>query len=582
MFISAYKKLYEKVKKTFAVAPEKLVLPQIGLSDFERIIREKHYYIDKSLLIKDIWEAGQIILITRPRRFGKTLNMDMLRCFFEKTKTSRKYLFENLEIRHYREYMAEQGTFPVIYLSFKDISKSKDWELCFKTIKWCIQQEYKRHESALQSLYNYYQTKFRSILEDTGDEFDFESSLQWLSEYLHKVSGKRVVLLIDEYDIPIQTAQRNGYYNEAVYFMQNMLTRVLKDNPYIEKGVLTGVLRIAKESIFSGLNNLKVFSMLNEKFSEKFGFTDSEVSKALTYFGLGDQKDIVEKWYDGYNVMGSRIYNPWSIVNFLDERKTKPYWINTSDNALVYDLVQTADPVTEQRWEALLSGKAIKGSIDENIVFSNLHDSMDALWTVLFFSGYLTVEEIVDESLHEYRLRLPNLEVKECFKSSAQRWIKSCVGGEKLDRLLDAIIAGDVENFHGALQDLVETVLSYHDTSDDEPEKAYHVFVLGMLIHLEKKYHIRSNRESGLGRYDIMLIPKEPRGLGIILEFKKLRKNEKPEAAIKKAFDQVCEKKYITELNDLNPDVKEKIAFAVVVRGKKVWVDKMPLSDDMR
>ncbi|VEN75422.1 conserved hypothetical protein [Candidatus Desulfarcum epimagneticum] len=544
----------------------------VGISDFERIVGEGYYYIDKTLLAREIWEAGQIILITRPRRFGKTLNMDMLRCFFEKRSKSRRHLFENLEIGQHPEYMALQGTFPVIWLSFKDI-EAGDWESCFKAVKWRVREEYKRHEPELSgALDDYYQKQFRSILDDTGDEVDFESSIQWLSKFLSDVSGKRALVLIDEYDIPIQTAQKNGYYDRAVSFFRNMLARALKDNPCVEKGVLTGVLRIARESLFSGLNNLDVFSILDEKFSDKFGFTDSEVDRTLAYFGLGDRKDTVERWYDGYSMAGTRVYNPWSIINFLEKRKTKPYWINTSDNALVYDLIQRAEPVIQRKWEALLSGRAIRGVIDENIVFSNLHDSVDALWTVLFFSGYLTVESAVDESLHEYRLKLPNLEVKECFKSSVQRWIRSAGGADHLDRLPEALADGDGETFRKSLQNLAETVLSFHDMGGDEPERVWHVFVLGMLVRLEKTHRIRSNRESGLGRYDIMLIPRRPEGPGVVLEFKKLRKNEEPKRALQRAFEQMDEKKYAAELDDFNAG--RKIAFAVAARGKRVWVDK--------
>jgi len=560
--------------------PEELIkqgerFSPVGISNFERMIQKKYYYIDKSLFVKEIVESGEIILITRPRRFGKTLNMDMLRCFFEKKETSRKHLFENLEIGRFQEYMKIQGEFPVIWLSFKDISESEDWKSCLEDLKLCITEEYNRHKSILGFLDDYHRKRFIAILNGAGNERDFAHSLHFLSCCLHDVYGKRVVVLIDEYDIPIQTAQKNGYYKKAVSFFRTMLTKALKDSKYIEKGVLTGVLRIAKEGIFSGLNNLDVFSMLDETFADKFGFTDSEVSEALHYFDLDHEKETVKKWYDGYDMAGTSVYNPWSIINFLKKRKIKLYWINTSANALLYDLVRGTDAVIKQRWERLFSDMEIKGVIDENLLFSTLHEQTDALWTVLFFSGYLTVADTLDPIGAEFLLRFPNLEVKECFRSSIQRWIKKKVGEQRLNTLSDAIISGDAQRFHESLQDLVETVLSYHDTAGDEPENVYHVFVLGMLIQLEKQYLIRSNRESGRGRYDIMLIPREPGGLGIIIEFKKPGKNETPEEAIKKAFLQIKEKKYIAELNDRN--AKEKIAFAVVASGKKVWVDKMTL-----
>ncbi len=394
-----------------------------------------------------------------------------------------------------------------------------------------------------------------------------------MTSYLRNFHKKRVVVLIDEYDTPIIEAYARGYYEKAISFIRRMFGKALKDNDHIQKAVLTGILRIARESVFSELNNLRVFSMLDAGFSDKFGLTAAEVERALALFNLSDRGDEVARWYNGYSVAGREIYNPWSIINFLKDRQTKAFWVNTSDNVLVYDLVKKREPMFQKKIQSLLAGESIETTVDENIVFSTLDKNPATIWTVLFFSGYLTLFEEVDAVLKRYKITIPNYEVNSCFKTSISRWMDNTVGSDKLNELLHALIGRDLDKFAELLQYFVLTILSYHDTPDapdQMPEKVFHAFFLGLLINLESQYEIRSNRESGLGRYDVMMAPRESDGLGIVIEFKKVGKTASADAALRAALDQIQKNKYAAELKDRN--IENILLIAIALKGKEVRV----------
>ncbi len=570
----AYEKLWAAIDKAIekrlaAITAKPPGLP-LGMTNFEEIINRNYYYFDKSMLVREVLDEGKIVLITRPRRFGKTLNQDMLRCFFEKSENDKRHLFSKLAIGRDPDGMNHQGVYPVIFLTFKDI-KEKNWDYCLRRLKRRIRKEYRRHEYIAESLGNEDKIEFMKIMKGEADEQTFASSIELLTEYLHDFHKKRAIVLIDEYDTPIIEAYDRGYYEDAISFIRSMFGMALKDNDHIEKGVLTGILRIARESIFSELNNLRVFSMLDEGFSDKFGLTEEEVGEALSRFNLQDRKDEASRWYNGYSVANRKIYNPWSVISFLKDKKTKAYWVNTSDNPLVYDLVRKRDPLFQKNVQTLLSGESIEKIVDENIVFSTLDESPETIWTILFFSGYLTLFEEVDADLNRYKLVIPNHEVKACFKKSVSRWMVNTIGSEKLNEMLQALVRGDVEAFSRRLQYFVTTVLSYFDTGGEDPEKVYHAFFLGLLINLESQYEIRSNRESGYGRYDVMMAPRSPGDSGIIMEFKKVGDNESSEDVIRAAFDQIQENEYQAELKDRG--VENILLIAIALEGKKVKVE---------
>jgi CheY-like chemotaxis protein len=570
-----YDNLYLKIdnilknnKKAIVIMPSAL---PAGNSDFKEIIIDNYYYIDKTMLVKDVWNEGKVLLITRPRRFGKTLNMDMLRCFFDiRDKEANQNLFANLSINNDKEIMKLQGAFPVIYLTFKDIKK-QDWQTSLELLKSCIQALFDEYSYISDTLTKYDKSLFEKILSGEADNSKYSSSAALLTKYLHNYYGKRVILLIDEYDTPILSARKYGYYDEAIDFFRSFLGESLKDNRNLQKGVLTGILRIAKESIFSDLNNLSVFSLTDSRISDKFGFTEKEIDHTLAHFGIPEKKKEVKEWYDGYSIDGEKLYNPFSIIAYLKDKKPKNYWINTSSNDLIYELVADRQATVKENFEKLIAGGHVEAHVTENVVFSSiLEKSYDAIWTILFFSGYLTIGETVNEHLQRYRLRIPNKEVTLCFKENISLWLNNAIGSEKLNAMLKALVSGETEKFGILLQYFVKTILSYYDTIDDEPERVYQALLLGMLTTLENEYEIRSNRESGFGRYDIMLAPKEKDKIGIIIELKKIKDKESAEDVLADAMTQIEQSEYITELTDKN--VKQILSIAIAMKGKKVMI----------
>ncbi len=549
----------------------------VGISDFKTVIAGNYYYVDKSLLLKELMDQGaQALLIPRPRRFGKTLNLSMMRYFFEKTEVDNSRLFRHLKIwQAGEEYVRQQGQYPVIFLTFKDV-KERDWESARGKIFRLLQEEFLRHKYLRESAVLDAEERdyCNRIIQLTAEQSAHEDGLKYLSQYLNRHYQQKVVLLIDEYDTPIQAGYVNGYYAEVVSFMRNFLSAGLKDNSYLEKGVLTGIMRVAKESIFSGLNNLSVFTLLNQNFSDKFGLTEDEVKRMLDEFALEEHYKKVSAWYNGYQFAGKTIYNPWSIINFTNRSQEgfKPYWVNTSDNAIVEQLLTRGGAELKSEMQSLLDGATIEKPVEENIIFRDLEKKDDLLWSFLLFGGYL---KYVGQRMHNkktlLRLQIPNLEVSYFYDRLVEGWFEARMANEKLEALLHALLSGDVETFETLLSELVLNSFSVHDFGD-ESEKVYQAFVIGLLVWLAGRYEVKSNRESGYGRYDVMLIPQDLREAGLILEFKKVntKRRETKARAFAAAFKQIAEKKYAAELQSRG--VTKIRQLAVVFKGKQVWV----------
>ncbi|RMH77979.1 MAG: AAA family ATPase [Calditrichaeota bacterium] len=559
----------------------------VGYSDFQQVIEGGFYYVDKSLLIREILDhPAQVLLLPRPRRFGKTLNLSMLRYFFEKTGEDRSHLFQGLQIwQQGEEYIRHLGRYPVIFLTFKDI-KERDWSSTLNKLRRVIQEEYSRHKRMGVSFPSGSEEAvfYERILSLQGEQPEFEDALKNLSAFLNRHYQQKVILLIDEYDTPIQSGYVNGYYEEVISFMRNLLSGGLKDNPYLEKGVITGILRVAKESIFSGLNNLAVFTLIRPEFSDKFGFTEEEVTRIGDELGLRDRLAEVERWYNGYIFGGRVIYNPWSLVNYFNsmDRLCYPYWVNTSDNAVVEQLLTRGGRELREELESLIRGESIEKPVEENIVFPDLERREELLWSFLLFGGYLKYTHCYTEETAEQlrcRLAIPNREVRKIFIDFIDRWFEQRIAPQKLEHLLTALLTGDVETFEELLADFVENSLSVWDTGGGEAEKVYQAFIVGLLLWLSDRYEVKSNRESGYGRYDVMLIPRDPAQVGIIMEFKRVnrRRQETPEQALEKAFEQIEARDYAAELRQRG--IEHIRTLAVAFDGKQVWVRKREVPD---
>jgi hypothetical protein len=556
----------------------------VGLSDFKRVIEDNYYYVDKSLFIKELMDQGAVaMLIPRPRRFGKTLNLSMLRCFFEKTAEDTSHLFRHLKIwQAGEEYTSQQGKYPVIYLTFKDI-KEANWPSALEKIKRLIQEEFLRHNYLRneQALEPEEQGYFDGIANLTASQSAYEDSLKKLSRYLARHHQQQVILLIDEYDTPIQAGYVNGYYKEVIGFMRNFLSGGLKDNPNLGKGVLTGIMRMAKESIFSGLNNLSFYTLLRSEFSTAFGLTETEVEKALRDFQLTGQYENIRSWYNGYTFGDQTIYNPWSIINYFDsaDKELLPYWVNTSDNAIVEQLLTRGGTELKSELESLIQGGTIEKPIEENIIFRDIERKDHLLWSFLLFSGYLKyVEKRTVNKRTLLSLQIPNLEVGYIYDHLVQGWLEARLENKKLETMLKALLGGDMETFEEFFAEMVKNSFSFLDTGGD-PEKVYQAFTIGLLVRLSGNYEVKSNRESGYGRYDVMLIPRDPRAAGIIIEFKKVNKKrgETKDRAMAKAFQQIEEKNYAGEL--VGRGIQQIRKLAIVFEGKRVWVKEQGAMD---
>ncbi|MCK4258732.1 MAG: AAA family ATPase [Halanaerobiales bacterium] len=551
------------------------ILP-VGISDYKKLIDENCYYIDKSLLIKEILDTGaEVMLFPRPRRFGKTINLSMLRYFFEKSDEDRNYLFKDLKIENAgTDYNKHQGKYPVIYLTFKDV-KQDNKEQAYKSLIKTISKLYKNHDYLLESsvLDQFEKENYTKIIKGQADLVNYEMTLKDLSEYLERYYQEKVFIMIDEYDAPIQSGYLNGFYDSIIKFMRNFLSGGLKDNTSLKKGILTGILRVAKESIFSGLNNLSVYTLLNSKYNKYFGLLEEETQDILEYYGMKDKLAVVKEWYNGYSFGGQIVYNPWSIIKYIENNgEIRAYWVNTSSNNLIKKLISRHAEVKEDL-ELLLKGNSIQKEISEDIVYGEIDRHSDYIWSFFLLSGYLKAENVaLEKGKLICDLRIPNQEVFYLFENIIRTWFKESIENKQLDILLNSLTSGDIETFEVIFQEFVINSMSIFDTGGKEPEKVYHAFVLGMLVYLSDQYEVKSNRESGYGRYDVMLIPKDKNRLGIVMEFKKVNnyRHETLDEALDKALKQIEERKYSQEL--VREGVKEIIELGLAFSGKVVKI----------
>ena len=558
----------------------KLKLP-LGISDYKKIRDGNFFYVDKTLLIQDLWEAaGEAILIARPRRFGKTLNLSMLRYFFEKSDPSTQYLFKGTKIWDSSFYQSLQGQFPVIILSLKDC-KENTYSTALENISIVIADEFARHKYLLlqNDMDEYEKNQFRAILERKVSVVELGKSLKFLSGLLSRASGKKCIVLIDEYDTPIHAAHVSGYYQQMVDFIRALLTSVLKDNTDIERGFLTGILRTAKEGVFSGLNNLNVFSLLREELADKLGFTVTETDMLLEQAGLQAQRDSIKAWYNSYRCGSVSLYNPWSLLKCVEMRGVcKPYWVNTSDNGLIKKLIAYSDTAVKSGLETLLTGGVISREIKEEFVFPEMESNSDSLWSLLFFSGYVTYRDhqIIDGK-DICMLMLPNREIYHVYTDLIQSLFIDSLSESKIHVLIRALLAGDVKGFSDLLEECITNMMSMYDTTKHEPEKSYHLFVLGLLATLSGTYEVTSNRESGYGRYDIMIIPHDKTKTGIIIEFKKALNTQEAtlEETAQKALLQIKEREYSTVLKSRG--IASIIAYGIALSGKAMHVEMQRL-----
>ena len=548
----------------------------LGNSDFKALIEDDRYFVDKSLLIKEILEdSSQIILIPRPRRFGKTLNLSMIRYFVERCDEDRRHLFNNLLIEK-EDIMKKQGIYPTIYLTFKDEKHDKFEDFQMK-LAFFVSEVYKKHYYLYESLiFQDDKNYFDKIINKASTKAELEMSLKNMSKYLYDYYGEKAIILIDEYDTPIQYSYSSGIYDETIGFMRNFLSNTLKDNIYLEKAVLTGILRIARESIFSGLNNLDVYSILKEGYSDKFGFTEDEIEKMLNYFRVMEEKEEFKRWYNGYIFGNTVIYNPWSTLSYLKDKNNEfmPYWVNTSENKIIKTILSKGSEGLKKDFEELLRGNTIETTIDENVIMADIEANENNIWSFLLLSGYLkVVGKRRENNKVYYTLAIPNIEVKFMYQKIIEEWQGESYISSEYNEMLKDLINFDYEVFEEIFIDYLEKSLSYFDVSGEEPERVYHSFVLGMLVSLNNTHYVLSNRESGYGRYDVMVIPKDIGKPGIIIEFKRARKTNKKtiEQLIEEAKTQIEEKKYKTEL--LNRGITNIKKLVIVFKGKEVFVN---------
>ncbi len=527
----------------------------IGRQDFETIRKEGYFYVDKTHFIREWWDSGDsVTLITRPRRFGKTLNMSMVEQFFSVGYAGRSDLFEGLSIWQEDKYCQMQGTYPVIALSFADV-KEKTYPDARKRICEIIMDLFNQFSFLAESdrLTENEKMIYQQFSTGTGDRM-VTGSIKTLSNYLMQHYGKKVIILLDEYDTPMQEAYVERYWDELTAFTRGLFNATFKTNPYMERALMTGITRVSKESMFSDLNNLKVVTITSEKYADCFGFTEKEVFAALEEYGLSDQKKRVKDWYDGFN-FGSRkdIYNPWSILNFLDEKKVGPYWVNTSSNRLASQLLMESNANTKKSFEKLLEGGALEMEIDEQIVYNQLSTKKNAIWSLLLASGYLRVLDttfVESSGRTYYKLVLTNKEVCIMFEDIVRDWF---VGSDHYNDFIKALLLGDVTAMNTYMNRVTLEMFSYFDTGKNpysEPERFYHGFVLGLMVELSDLYMVTSNRESGFGRYDVMLEPKDiAKYDAIILEFKVQDTKEKELSdTVSEALRQIEEKDYQASL----------------------------------
>ena len=526
----------------------------IGVEDFKRLVDNGYYFVDKTLMIKELLENKETVnLFTRPRRFGKTLNMSMLQRFFEATEKSNAYLFDGLKIAAYPEYMAYQGQYPVISISLKSMKRASYQEAYFEYVK-LLSDEFERHEIILQSdaVSEEDKLEFQKIKKRIAEPKEYNSAVKLLSKCLQKVYQKNVIILIDEYDVPLENAYHEGFYDDMTNLIRSCFESALKTNPSLEFAVLTGCLRVSRESIFTGLNNLKTYSITKNKFSQYFGFTQEEMQEILQNFSLEQYAETIAKWYDGYRFGLTEIYNPWSVLNCIDSYlqndmvACEPYWSNTSSNRIVKRLIEESNERTKSMVEELINGTPIHTQIFEDVTYGTIDVNQDYIWSFLLFTGYLKIiscETIGDETY--YDMVIPNVEIKSIYKNTIRSWFIDHINRDSRTDILESVIHADAEK----LEDLLCTWLTNTISCFDEQENYYHGFVTGLVSGFNG-YMVVSNRESGNGRFDLVVKQRSRWHHAAILEFKVVEKYNQMTKACEDALRQIEEKDYEASLRD--------------------------------
>lgn len=557
----------------------------IGYQEYDELITNGLFYIDKTRFIKEWWESGdKVTLIARPRRFGKTLTMSMTAQFFSLEFKGRSDLFQDMDIWKEQEYRSLQGTYPVIALSFSDI-KETSYTQARKKIGELIVDQYNKHDYLADgNILNEREKEYFHSISSDMEDFEISISIRRLSSYLYKYYHKKVIILLDEYDTPMQESYVSGYWEDLTFFTRNLFNATFKNNPYLERAIMTGITRISKESIFSDLNNLKEITATSNEYADCFGFTEDEVFESLRTYGLTDMKEEVRLWYDGFSfgkVQG--IYNPWSIINFLDKGEVGPYWTNTSSNNLAGNLIRQGSRQIKETFEILLSGESITTEINEQIVYEQLNIDESAIWSLLLASGYLKVRKCLIQKdfmmdwRQLYELEITNLEVMIMFRRLVRDWFAS--SASNYNDFIKAMLQDDIKAMNVYMNRVSITTFSFFDTgkkpyAESEPERFYHGFVLGLIVELEDRYTVASNRESGFGRYDVMLEPKEHTDDAIIMEFKVQDVNDEKTLndTVQSALDQIELKEYSAYLKarGIPQDRIRKYGFAF--HGKNVLI----------
>ena len=552
----------------------------IGIQSFDKIRKDGYFYIDKTGFIREWWESGDdVTLITRPRRFGKTLNMSMLEAFFSVSYADRSDLFEGLSIWQDEKYRALQGTYPVIFLSFANI-KEADFESTNYRIRQLLMKLYEKNQFLMDSeCLSESEIKYFNRMKSDMDEKDAPMALYQLSDFLYRYYGKKVIILLDEYDTPMQEAYVKGYWDELVDFTRSLFNSTFKTNPYLERAIMTGITRVSKESIFSDLNNPAVVTTTTNRYTDAFGFTEPEVFAALDEYGYGDRKDEIKHWYDGF-IFGKQkdIYNPWSIINFLKTGEIETYWANTSGNGLVSKLIRGGSGNLKDQFERLMRGESIRCPIDEQIIYNQLDNDEDAIWSLLLASGYLKalgVEKKEAGKPRMYELALTNGEVMDMFYGMVRGWFS--IAKNDYNDFIKALLLQDVDEMNEYMNRVALSTFSFFDAaggaSTDAPERFYHGFVLGLLVDLQGEYVITSNRESGFGRYDVMLEPMDRAKDAFILEFKVKKAKEKTlEDTLASAHAQIEKKKYAASLIESGFCDEQIHKYGIVFDGKQVLI----------
>lgn len=526
----------------------------IGIEDFAQLINRDCYFVDKTMMIKDILDSGAMVtLFTRPRRFGKTLNMSMLQRFFEKTDNDNSYLFEGLNIMKAGEqYLSHMGQYPVINISLKSM-KQPDFETAYETYKDIIKDEFSRHKATVYKanvLDNEEKERYESFLDIKAEYSAYNKAIGFLSKCLCKAYQKNVIILIDEYDVPLENSYFKGFYDKMIDLLRSVFESALKTNSSLEFAVLTGCLRISKESIFTGLNNLKVNSIMTNDFSEYFGFTESEVKELTKAYGLEERITEMRLWYDGYLFGGTEIYNPWSVLNYITSVKSGqqisclPYWSNTSSNAIIYKLIRESSDEVREMVEKLVNGESITVPIYEDTVYADIDVNNDHIWSFLLFTGYLKqIDTQLRDDMIYLTLVIPNVEIRSIYKRTIFQWFKEKTVANSREELFNALITEDIETIEDTICDWLDETISFHD----EQENYYHGFLTGLLSGF-KGYTLKSNRESGDGRPDLMLLERRRHKLAVIIEIKATKEFTKLDYWSNEALKQIEENRYETEL----------------------------------